>query len=36
MSVKEIAGEMGFDNEYYFSRFFKRHLGLPPGSSGIG
>ena len=31
MSVKEIAGEMGFDNEYYFSRFFKRHLGLPPG-----
>ena len=31
MSVKEIAGEMGVDNEYYFSRFFKRHLGLPPG-----
>ena len=30
-SVKEIAAEMGFDNEYYFSRFFKRHLGLPPG-----
>lgn len=31
LSVKEIAEEMGFGSEYYFSRFFRRHLGLPPG-----
>ncbi len=29
-SIKEIAEAMGFCSEYYFSRFFKRHLGLPP------
>lgn len=29
-SVKEIADEMGFCNEFYFSRFFKRHFCLSP------
>ncbi|OGV51953.1 MAG: hypothetical protein A2017_04830 [Lentisphaerae bacterium GWF2_44_16] len=30
LSVKEIAEEMGFCNEFYFSRFFKRHFCLSP------
>lgn len=29
-SVKEIAGELGFADPYYFSRLFKRHCGLSP------
>lgn len=29
-SIKEIATEMNFDDEYYFSRYFKRHTGLSP------
>ena len=30
LSAKEIAVEMGFCNEFYFSRFFKRHFCLSP------
>lgn len=28
--IREIAEELGFANEYYFSRFFRKHLGVPP------
>jgi AraC-like DNA-binding protein len=31
LSIKEIAAELNFSNEYYFSRFFKRNTGVPPG-----
>lgn len=30
MTVREVAAELDFCNEFYFSRFFKRHLGLSP------
>ena len=29
-SVKEIAGELGFDDPYYFSRLFKKIMALSP------
>lgn len=29
-SVKQIAGELNFDDDAYFSRFFKKHTGLTP------
>lgn len=29
--IKEISSSLGFDNEYYFSRFFRKHIGMPPG-----
>ena len=29
-SVKEIAHWLGYADEYYFSRFFKRHAGISP------
>jgi AraC-like DNA-binding protein len=28
--IKEVAAELEFDNEYYFSRFFKKHTGITP------
>lgn len=28
LSVKQVAAELGFDDEAYFGRFFKKHLGL--------
>ena len=28
--VREVAFELGFSNEYYFSRFFKKQTGIPP------
>lgn len=31
LSIKEIAAELHFSSEYYFSRFFKRNTGVPPG-----
>lgn len=30
LSVKEIAYSLGYDDEYYFSRFFKKHTGVSP------
>jgi len=30
MTVKEIAYELGFHDEFYFSRFFKKMTGTPP------
>lgn len=30
--IKQIAGELGFVDEHHFSRAFKRHLGISPGS----
>ncbi len=29
-SVKQLASELGFEDDAYFSRFFKRHTGLSP------
>ena len=29
-TIREIAFELEFCNEFYFSRFFKRHLGISP------
>ncbi len=28
--AREVAFELGFSNEFYFSRFFRTHTGLPP------
>lgn len=32
MSIKEIAPKCGFENEYYFSNFFKQHKGTSPAN----
>lgn len=29
-SIKEIAAELNFEDEFYFSRYFKKHVGLSP------
>ncbi len=29
-TVADVAERFGFGNEFYFSRFFRRHYGLPP------
>lgn len=29
-SIKEIANELGFDDEFYFSRYFKNHVKVSP------
>lgn len=31
-SIKEIAADLGFDDEFYFSKFFKRETGFSPRS----
>ncbi len=31
-SVKKVANTCGYDDPLYFSRLFKKHLGLSPGS----
>ena len=30
VSSREAASRLGFNNEFYFSRFFKAHTGIPP------
>lgn len=29
-TIKEIAGILGFQDEFYFSRFFKNNADVPP------
>jgi AraC-like DNA-binding protein len=29
-SIKQVAYELGYDDEYYFSRFFKKNVNIPP------
>lgn len=29
-SIKEIAAELNFEDEYYFSKYFKKHTGISP------
>ena len=31
MSLSEIACAVGFDDQSYFTRIFKRQVGIPPG-----
>jgi AraC-like DNA-binding protein len=31
-SLAEIAAKLGFENEFYFNRAFKKACGTPPGS----
>lgn len=35
-SVKEIAGELGYDDEAYFSRVFKKSVGVSPRDYQLG
>jgi AraC family transcriptional activator of pobA len=30
LSVKEVAAALGFDDPFYFSHFFKKHMGVSP------
>ena len=30
LSIKQVAADLGFDDDAYFGRFFKKHLGLTP------
>lgn len=32
LQIKEISGKLGFENEYYFSNFFKKHLKVSPSA----
>jgi AraC-like DNA-binding protein len=32
VSVKEVAYSLGFEDQYYFSRFFKKKIGVAPSS----
>ena len=32
LSIKQIGGELGYDDPAYFSRFLTRVLGKPPGA----
>ncbi|MFB2118325.1 helix-turn-helix domain-containing protein [Parapedobacter sp. 2B3] len=32
LSIKEIAARLGFDDEHYFSRYFKKQVGISPSS----
>jgi len=29
-TVKEVAWELGYEDEYYFSRFFKKNVNISP------
>jgi AraC-like DNA-binding protein len=30
LSVKDVAGQLSFSDEFYFSHFFRRHTGMSP------
>ena len=30
-TIKEVADQLGFNNEFYFSRFFKKFMHVSPG-----
>jgi AraC-like DNA-binding protein len=30
MNIKEICKEVGFEDPYYFSRMFKKQIGISP------
>lgn len=32
LSIKEIAAKLGFEDEFYFSRYFKKNVGISPSS----
>lgn len=32
LSIKEISTKVGFEDQYYFSRMFKKLMGLPPAN----
>lgn len=32
LSLREVSETMGFQNEYYFNTFFKKHAGMTPGA----
>jgi AraC-like DNA-binding protein len=35
LTVTEISQHLGFESEFYFSRIFKKKMGLPPGQHRI-
>jgi AraC-like DNA-binding protein len=35
-AIKEIAGELGYDDEAYFSRLFKKSVGVSPRDYQLG
>jgi AraC-like DNA-binding protein len=34
--VAEAALAMGYDDPFYFSRLFKKHMGMPPSACRRG
>jgi AraC family transcriptional regulator, transcriptional activator of pobA len=30
LSIKDIAGQLNFSSEFYFSHFFRHHTGMTP------
>ena len=30
LSVKDVAGQLSFSSEFYFSHFFRHHTGMSP------
>lgn len=32
LSLSEISGKLGFPNEYYFNTYFRKAVGMPPGT----
>ncbi len=36
LSIKEVSGRMNFENQYYFSRFFKKKTGYTPSEWKAG
>ena len=36
LSVKEVAGMFGYEDQFYFSRMFKAVHGIPPREFRVG